>query len=107
MLEAPPRLPQVSLRGPSLWARVSNLDLFCRLGEAFFWGRQRGTKHVSGLGHKVRTRDAEDEREEPVRHLGGNLRLEKGKRLPEQILTHRRGGVEGMGWWRDSYTAPC
>lgn len=59
------------------------------------------------LGHKVRAGDAEDEREELVRHLGGNLSLETGKRLPEQILTHRCGGVEGMGWWRGSYTAPC
>lgn len=59
------------------------------------------------LGHKVRAGDAEDEREELVRHLGGNLSLETGKILPEQILTHRCGGVEGMGWWRGSYTAPC
>lgn len=91
MLEAPLRLPQVFFQGPSL-------GLFCRLEEAFFGGQQRGTKHVSGLGHKVRVGDAEDEREEPVRHLGGTLRLEKGKRSPEQILTHRRGGVEGIGW---------
>lgn len=28
MLGAPPRLPQVSLEGPSLWARVSSLAHF-------------------------------------------------------------------------------